>query len=191
MTPAEMREVLLDEARWWANQPAHSGTAQRWVTFFEQLPDDNRMLVTLSGMYQDANAYRNRPRDLRVDQFIVEHDLPDHREGQRVASLAGRVFRHSRKLNPKRQAAWHLANPPTVRDGVGACRGKLPRTRDYPASRTRMVGSVRRVMGARAACNKNNKARRAMSKASSLSAHTPNFGMHPANCRKGSLGSSA
>jgi hypothetical protein len=29
------------------------------------------MLVTLSGMYQDANAYRNRPRDLRVNQFSV------------------------------------------------------------------------------------------------------------------------
>ena len=69
MTPAEMREVLLDEARWWPNQPAHSGTAHGWVTFFQQLPEDNRMLVTLSGMYQDANAYRNRPRDLRVDQF--------------------------------------------------------------------------------------------------------------------------
>ena len=69
MTPAEMRELLLEEARWWANQPAHSGKAHGWVTFFEQLQDDNRMLVTLSGMYQDANAYRNRPRDLRVNQF--------------------------------------------------------------------------------------------------------------------------
>src|SRR5438552_3504257 len=71
MTPAEMRELLLEEARWWANQPAHSGTAHPWVAFIEQLPEDNRMLVVLSGMYQDANAYRNRPRDLRVNQFSV------------------------------------------------------------------------------------------------------------------------
>ena len=60
MTPAEMREVLLEEALWWANQPAHSGSAHPWVTFFEQLPEDDQMLVMLSGMYQDANAFRNR-----------------------------------------------------------------------------------------------------------------------------------
>jgi hypothetical protein len=71
VTPAEMREVLLDEARWWANQPARAGSAHPWVTFFEQLPEDNRMLVVLSGMYQDANAYRNRPRDPKVNQFSV------------------------------------------------------------------------------------------------------------------------
>jgi hypothetical protein len=58
MTPAEMREVLLDEARWWANQPAHAGSAHPWVTFFEQLPEDDQMLVMLSGMYQGANVLR-------------------------------------------------------------------------------------------------------------------------------------
>jgi hypothetical protein len=71
MTPAEMREVLLEEARLWANQPAHSGSADGWVTFFEQLPEDDQMLVIFSGMYQDANAFRNRARDLRVDQFSL------------------------------------------------------------------------------------------------------------------------
>jgi hypothetical protein len=71
MTPAEMREVLLEEARWWANQPAHSGTAHGWVTFFEQLPEDHQMLVVLAGMYQDANAFRNRASDLAVNQFSV------------------------------------------------------------------------------------------------------------------------
>ena len=71
MTPAEVREVLLEEARWWANQPAHSGTAHWWVEFFEQLPDDDRMLVMLCDMYQDANAFRNRPRDLGAYGFSV------------------------------------------------------------------------------------------------------------------------
>jgi hypothetical protein len=69
MTPAEMREVLLEEALWWANQPAHSGSAHPWVTFFEQLPEDDQMLVMVSGMYQDANAFRNRSRDLEINQF--------------------------------------------------------------------------------------------------------------------------
>jgi hypothetical protein len=70
MTPAEMRELLLEEARWWANQPAHSGrTAQRWVAFFEQLPDDDRMLVGLSDGF-DPNAFRFRNRvDLATPAF--------------------------------------------------------------------------------------------------------------------------
>ena len=71
MNPPEMRELLLEEARWWANHPAHSGTAHGWVTFFAQLPEDDQMLDMLSGMYEDANAFRNRPRDLRVDQFSL------------------------------------------------------------------------------------------------------------------------
>jgi hypothetical protein len=70
MTPAEMREALVEEARWWANQPAHSGSAQRWVTFFEQLPDDNQMLVGLSGEFQDPDAFPNRT-DLEVPAFPV------------------------------------------------------------------------------------------------------------------------
>ena len=61
MTPAEMREVLLEGARWWANQPAHSGSAQRWVTFFEQLPEDNQMLVGLSGGFQDLTPSATGP----------------------------------------------------------------------------------------------------------------------------------
>ena len=60
MTPAEMREELLEGARWWANQPAHSGSAQRWVTFSEQLPENNQMLVGLSDGFQDPDAFRNR-----------------------------------------------------------------------------------------------------------------------------------
>ena len=69
MTPAEMHEALLEEARWWANQPAHSGTAQRWVTFFEQLPEDNPMLVGLSDGF-DPNAFRFRNRvDLPTTAF--------------------------------------------------------------------------------------------------------------------------
>ena len=66
-----MRELLLEEARWWANQPAHSGTAHGGVTFFEQLPDDDQMLVMPSERYQDANAFRNRPRDLGVYAISV------------------------------------------------------------------------------------------------------------------------
>ena len=71
MTPAEMRQTVVDEARWWANQPAYSGSAHPWVTFFEQLPDDDQMLVMLSGRYRDANAFRNRFRNLAVNQFSV------------------------------------------------------------------------------------------------------------------------
>jgi hypothetical protein len=56
MTPEEMREVLLEEARWWANKPEHAESAARWVTFFEQLAEDDPMLVLLAGEYQDANA---------------------------------------------------------------------------------------------------------------------------------------
>ena len=70
MTPAEVREVLLEEARWRANQPAHSGSSQRWVTFFEQLPEDNQMLVGLSGGFEDPDAFRNRT-DLEVPAFSV------------------------------------------------------------------------------------------------------------------------
>jgi hypothetical protein len=71
MTPAEMRAVLLEEARWRASQPAHSGSAHVWVTFFEQLPEEDQMLVILSGMYQDANAFRNRAGDLGVHPSSV------------------------------------------------------------------------------------------------------------------------
>ena len=72
MTPAEMRELLLEEARWWANQPAHSGTAQRWVTFFEQLPEDDQMLVGLSGGFEDPDAFAFRKRaDLGAPPFSV------------------------------------------------------------------------------------------------------------------------
>jgi hypothetical protein len=72
MTPAEMREVLLEEARWWGNQPAHSGSAHGWVTFFEQLPEDDQMLVGLSDGFQDPNAFRFHDRaDLGVPAFSV------------------------------------------------------------------------------------------------------------------------
>jgi len=56
MTPAEMHAALLEEARWWANQPAHSGSAHGWVTFFEQLPEDDPLLVMLAGEDADADA---------------------------------------------------------------------------------------------------------------------------------------
>jgi hypothetical protein len=71
MTPAEVREVLLEEARWWANQPAHAGTAHGWVRFFEELPEDDQMLVMLSGMYPDANAFRNRIDYVGIYAFSV------------------------------------------------------------------------------------------------------------------------
>jgi hypothetical protein len=121
MTPAEMREVLLDEARWWANQPAHSGTAHPWVTFFEQLPEDNRMLVTLWHVPGRERVPQQAPRSQSQPILIVEHDLPDHREAQEDASTAGQGLRYSRTLTPKRQAAWH-SRIPNDRDHVGARR---------------------------------------------------------------------
>jgi hypothetical protein len=71
MTPEEMREVLLEEARWWANKPEHAESAARWVPFFEQLAEDDPMLVLLAGEDPDANAFRNRARDLGINQFSV------------------------------------------------------------------------------------------------------------------------
>jgi hypothetical protein len=58
MTPEEMRDVLLEEARWWANKPEHAESAARWVMYFEQLPEDDPMLVLLAGEDQNAKAFR-------------------------------------------------------------------------------------------------------------------------------------
>jgi hypothetical protein len=68
MTPEETREVLLDEARWWADSADYSESAAAWVTFFEQLPEDDPLLVLLAREYLDANAFRDRAG---VHQFTV------------------------------------------------------------------------------------------------------------------------
>jgi hypothetical protein len=60
MTPEETREVLLNEARWWADRPEHSESAARWATFFQRLPEDDPMLVLLAREYREANAFQNR-----------------------------------------------------------------------------------------------------------------------------------
>jgi hypothetical protein len=70
MTPEEMRQVLLEEARWWADKPEHSEAAAKWVTFFEQLPEDNAFLRGLASEYEDADAFRSTWRRPQLDQFL-------------------------------------------------------------------------------------------------------------------------
>jgi hypothetical protein len=122
MTPAEMRDVLLDEARWWANQPAHAGSAHPWVTFFEQLPEDDQMLVMLSGMYQDANAFRNRSRDRGVNQFSTWNMTC--RIFEKLSKMPPPPDRGSdtREGRPEALRSLALAHPPTFLGRVGACR---------------------------------------------------------------------
>jgi hypothetical protein len=57
MTPKEMREVLLEEARWWTDQPKHAESAARWVTYFEQLPEDDPMLALLAPEYVPSHIH--------------------------------------------------------------------------------------------------------------------------------------
>jgi hypothetical protein len=59
MTPAELHEDLVETARWWASVPLFSERARKWVVFFEQLPDDEPLLVVISRRYQDAHVFRD------------------------------------------------------------------------------------------------------------------------------------
>jgi hypothetical protein len=63
MTPVEVREVLVEDARWWASrrdlEPAMLERAREWLAFFEQLYEDDPVLVMFSVRYQNVNAFRH------------------------------------------------------------------------------------------------------------------------------------
>jgi hypothetical protein len=59
MTPAELHEDLVETARWWAGVPLFSERARKWVAFFEQLPEDEPLLVVISGRHQDTHVFRD------------------------------------------------------------------------------------------------------------------------------------
>jgi hypothetical protein len=44
---------------WWASREDPE-QARKWIAFFEQLPEDNPLLVRLSSEYTDADAFHYR-----------------------------------------------------------------------------------------------------------------------------------